>query len=103
MILTAGTKIGIAWGNTLVCKQKSFNFDILYPSDHTYIPSQINHQSSTLDPFITNVSQHISLPEVINGLGSDHLPVNCQLMSQAIKSKVIEILGKPNGPYSPNL
>ena len=75
-----------SWGNTLVCKQNSFNFDILYPSDHTYIPSQINHQSSTLDLFITNVSQHISLPEVINGLGSDHLPVNCQLMSQAIKS-----------------
>ena len=54
-----------SWVNTLVCKQNSFNFDILYPSDHTYIP--------TLDLFITNVSQHISLPEVINGLGSDQI------------------------------
>ena len=44
----------------------------------------MNRQSSTLDIFITNVPHNFYSPEVIVGLGSDHLPVKCRLNSEAI-------------------
>jgi hypothetical protein len=75
------------WGNTLYEKQNSYIYDIIYPKDHTHIPSQLNRQSSTLDIFLTNITQNISTVEVLYGLGSDHLPVKCQLNRESINSQ----------------
>ena len=75
------------WGNTLYEKQNSYIYDIIYPKDHTHIPSQSNRQSSTLDIFLTNITQNISTVEVLYGLGSDHLPVKCQLNRESINSQ----------------
>lgn len=56
------------WGNLLFQKQDSFNFDIIFPNDHSYIPSSRNRQSSTLDLFLTNMTEQISSAEVVNDL-----------------------------------
>lgn len=63
------------WGNLLFQKQDSYNFDIVHPDEHTYDPSNINRQGSTLDFFITNVPEILSSAVVVNDLSSDHLPV----------------------------
>lgn len=63
------------WGNILYEKQDSYNMNIAFPSESTYIPSQSNRQSSVLDIFITNIIESLSSADVINNLGSDHLPV----------------------------
>lgn len=67
------------WGNILYEKQDSYNLNILFPTDSTYIPSQLNRQSSILDLFITNNVESLSTPVVINELSSDHLPVSLTL------------------------
>lgn len=66
----------------------TYNFDTLYPTASTYNPSQSNRQSSTLDFFITNISETQSLPDVMNDLSSDHLPVLIMLRTNCNKSQI---------------
>lgn len=63
------------WGNLLFEKLDTENFQIIYPSDHTYIPSDPRRQASTLDFFLTNIYNSLSSARAINDLCSDHLPV----------------------------
>lgn len=70
------------WGNLLYEKLDSENFQILYPSDHTYIPSDPRRQSSTLDFFLTDLASNLTPVNVINDLGSDHLPIQITINSE---------------------
>lgn len=68
------------WGNMLHERlQSSYNMNMIYPSEHTYIPSDSNRQGSTLDLFLTCIPQCISPAVTINDLSSDHLPVKITL------------------------
>lgn len=69
------------WGNLLYEKLDSDSFQIIYPSDHTYIPSDPRRQSSTLDFFLTDLANSLTPVSVINDLGSDHLPIHVSLNS----------------------
>lgn len=44
------------WGNILHEKLESYEIDIMYPNDHTYVPSSSNRQGSTLDFFFNEHS-----------------------------------------------
>lgn len=70
------------WGNVLYEKQDSYSLNIIYPSESTYIPSQLNRQSSTLDIFITNSYELLTSAEVLNELSSDHLPVRLNMKNR---------------------
>ena len=67
------------WGNILAEKLITYNIDLIYPADFTYILASPNRQGSTLDLFLTNVSGLLSHAQVINDLSSDHLPVKIVL------------------------
>ncbi|KNC22079.1 hypothetical protein FF38_03377 [Lucilia cuprina] len=41
------------WGNILNEKLISYKIDIVYPTDHSYVPASPNRQGSTLDFFAT--------------------------------------------------
>ena len=56
------------WGNILAEKLIAYNIDLIYPADFTYIPASPNRQGSTLDLFLTNVSDLLSHAQVINDL-----------------------------------
>lgn len=75
------------WGNVLCEKQNSYNFTIMHPTESTYIPSQLNRQSSTLDFFITNSYASFTSAEVLNELSSDHLPVRLTMKSRCDNSE----------------
>lgn len=76
-----GCMRGNCWGNILYEKLVSYNIHIIYPCDHTHIPSSANRQGSTLDFFLTNEPIMMSPALVINDLSSDHLPVKISLNS----------------------
>ena len=63
------------WGNILHDKLQLNETQIKFPPDYTYIPADHSKQPSTLDFFLTNVSQNMSAVKVINDLSSDHLPI----------------------------
>lgn len=67
------------WGNILLEKLESHNITLSAPTDPTYIPSDPHRLSSTLDLFLSNIPETLSTPEVLNALGSDHLPVKVVL------------------------
>lgn len=67
------------WGNILFDTINSENLQVLYPNHPTYIPSDPRRQPSTLDLFVTNITNNISAATVINDLSSDHLPIKISL------------------------
>lgn len=67
------------WGNILLVKSSSYNFDIIYSTEHAYVPSDRNRQGSTIDFFLSNMSQFISSAITINNLSSNHLPVKISI------------------------
>lgn len=72
------------WGNILCdINDRHPNFSILFPPNHTYIPSSPKKSPSTLDFFITNSQNYCSRPFTHNKLGSDHLPVDICLSNIA--------------------
>lgn len=79
------------WGNTLNEKLTSYNINIIYPCEQTYVPASASRQGSTLDFFLTNVPNIISSAVVLNSLSSDHLPVQVNLTSEVTRSNLVWI------------
>lgn len=63
------------WGNILHSQLETRDIYLKYPPDPTYIPTSSRSQPSTLDFFLTNIPQKLTPAEVLNDLGSDHMPV----------------------------
>lgn len=77
------------WGNILNEKSSSYNFNIVYPCEQTYLPASANRQGSILDIFLTNVPNIMSPPTVLNNLSSDHLPVQVILGSNFVRANLV--------------
>ena len=81
--LTAGMDIGDAKETIAGVTSYTINSNLIKHRSHflmnipTYIPADPTKQPSTLDFFLTNVSQNISAVKVVNDLSSDHLPIVC--------------------------
>lgn len=75
-----------AWGNMLYDFSIFFPVTILFPHEPTYIPANDLSLPAVLDIILCNTSQNISQLKSVNALGSDHLPVKFDLITNGISN-----------------
>lgn len=72
------------WGNIIHDLITVNRFDINYPPDPTYVPTNCNNNASVLDIYLTNIPNRLTGAQTLNRLNSDHLPV-CAIYNASYK------------------
>lgn len=82
-----GCRRANCWGNILHDLTMVNTFDLVYPPEPTLVPRNAISSPSVIDMFITNIPDKLSAALTLNGLGSDHLPVQTTFNSSFKSSR----------------